>query len=68
MRVKMLTSLVGPGLDLQHGDEAELSAGDAERLIRRNLAQPVETRPAPAGEQATRRPRETAVRKPSETR
>jgi len=44
MKVKLLTSVAGPGHSHGYGEEVDMKDADARRLIERGLAQPVRQR------------------------
>lgn len=48
MRVRMLTSIVGPRLDYRPGEEAEFDSATALRLIQTGQAEPVKAAPEAA--------------------
>ena len=55
MRVRMLTSMAGPRFSRDFGQLVEMEKDEAKRLIERGFAEPVQEK----RETATRRPRET---------
>lgn len=59
MKIKMLTSMSGPTVQRRPGDEIEVSAGEARRLIESGFAEPV--RSEPREKAVSREPHEKAV-------
>ena len=59
MKIKMLTSMSGPDVQRRRGDELEVSADEAGRLIEAGFAEPV--RGEPREKAVSRAPREKAA-------